>query len=167
MVVDFKISRSRKYWIAGAVRTGPYTGDRMMRAYFTKVSKWIEKSGLKGGAWIFRSLQEDDVPDEKMQFEAAIEIRGRKPSVRPPEGIELHEIPAGPVATVEFDPDKIADRVIYHGLESWLEWRRRYGEYERNGPAREIYDGDPWASARAWKSLRIEVPLKKLGKGRQ
>ncbi len=72
------------------------------------------------------------------------------------------DLPAGPVATVEFDPDRIADRVICHGFGSWLEWRKRYGKYERNGPTMEIYDGDTWASARAWKSLRIEVPLKKL-----
>lgn len=164
MQVDFEISRSRKYRVASAVRTGPYTGEKMMRPYFSRIKKWMDKSGLESGVWIFRSLEEEEVPDEKMRFEAAIEIRGRGTKIRPPEGIVVSEIPGGTVARVRFDPSAIADRVIYHGLESWLEWRKRYGEYERHGPTREVYTDDPWTSKKAWKNIEIQVPLVPISK---
>lgn len=162
MVVDFEISKCKGYRIVSAVRVGGYSGDNMMKPYFAKIKKWIAQNRLQSGVWMFRGLDEDEVPDKERRFEASIEIKGRKPSVSLPKGLVINEIPATPIARVKFDPTIVADRVIYHGLESWLEWRKRYGEYETIGPSREVYSGDPWASGKAWKSLEIQVPLKKI-----
>lgn len=144
------------------VHKGPYSGDRMMRPYFLKLKKWINEEGLKSGVWIFRTLSEDEAEEDEMIFEASIEIIGSKRKLVPPKDVRIQEIVAGPVACVKFDPTLIADRVIYHGLESWLEWRKKCGEYERNGPDREVYQDDPWSSSKAWKHLEIQVPVKKL-----
>ena len=96
-----------------------------------------------------------------MRFEIGIEILGNRPA-RGGDGTSIKTLPASEVATVTFDPDIVSPRVIYHGLTDWLRWQRKEGKYKEAGPYREVYLGNPWASARAWAHTQIQVPVKKL-----
>ena len=76
-------------------------------------------------------------------------------------GIRFREFPDQLVASVTFDPEKVSPRVVYYGLEGWLEWGEDR-EYKSAGTPREVYKGDPWRSARAWANVEVQVPVKKL-----
>ncbi len=86
--------------------------------------------------------------------------------MRVPAGFESKELPPQLVASVVFDPEQIALRLVYHGLEGWLQWRTKFGEYEEAGPTREVYQGDPWKSKKAWANVDVQVPIKKFKRSR-
>lgn len=161
MTVDFKMLKAPEYRVATRTLVGPWPGDKALRSEFEKVEAWAKGKGLQTGRWFFREFGDDDTPDAKWRWEVGIEIRG-KGVVRGGSGIAMKILPASTVATVKFDPDKISPRVIYHGLTDWLRAREKAGEYKEAGQYREVYQGNPWASKKAWTNTQVQVPVKRL-----
>lgn len=159
MAVDFKIKKFSGCRVATITYVGPYRGSDMMRAEFNQLMKWAKGKKLWTGRWFFIERDGPDVPDRKRRWQAGIEI---KEKFRSGGKVRFKELPQETVASITFDPEKVAARVIYHGLEGWLQWRKKYGEYKQAGPTREVYLGDPWTSKRAWANVEVQVPLKKL-----
>lgn len=161
MLVDFKIKKFSGCRVASITYVGPYReGGDMMRDEFNQIVKWARKKGVRTGRWFFADLAGPGVPDKIRRWEAAIELKGAKAEAQG--GIRFREFPGQLVASVTFDPEKVSPRVIYYGLEGWLEQRRKDREYKSAGPPREIYTGDPWKSARAWANVEVQVPVRKL-----
>ncbi|TLY00903.1 MAG: GyrI-like domain-containing protein [Thaumarchaeota archaeon] len=161
MLVDFKIKKFSGCRVASVTYVGPYReGGDMMREEFNQIVKWARKNRVRTGRWFFAMLDESEIPDKKRRWEAAIEVKGAKAEAQG--GIRFREFADQLVASVTFDPEKVSPRVIYYGLEGWLEQRRKDREYKSAGPPREVYTGDPWRSARAWANVEVQVPVKKL-----
>ena len=161
MYVDFKIKKFSGCRAASVTYVGPYRdGGDMMRYEFNQIVKWARKKGVRTGRWFFADLDGPEVPDKKRRWEAAIEVKGAKAEAQG--GIRFRDFPDQLVASVTFDPEKVSPRVIYYGLEGWLDERRKDREYKSAGLPREVYKGDPWKSARAWANVEVQVPVKKL-----
>jgi effector-binding domain-containing protein len=163
MVVDFEIIKAPEIRVASLVRQGPWTSENMMRPYFSKIRTWAMKNKLKTGRWI---ITESGGPTaEKPVFEASLEInKNLKIKERVEDKIKIQVLPSTTVVRVKFNPELVSSRLVYHGLESWLEWRKRYGEYSRSKTfwSREIYPDDPWKSKAAWQNAEVQVPISKL-----
>ena len=162
MLVDFKIKKFSGCRVASITYVGPYReGGDMMREEFNQIVKWAREKGVRTGRWFFFAmLDESEIPDKKRRWEAAIEVKGAKAEAQG--GIQFRELPDQLVASVTFDPEKVSPRVIYYGLEGWLEQLRKDREYKSAGTTREVYTRDPWRSARAWANVEVQVPVKKL-----
>ena len=132
-----------------------------MKEDFKALSRWAKDQGLETGKWFFYELDDPDTPEGSRRWEACIEIQGR-PKAKLPKGVELKKLPAQLVASVVFDPEQVSTRLVYHGLEGWLQWRTKFREYEEAGPTREVYPGDPWRSREAWAKADVQVPIRKL-----
>ncbi len=160
MLVDFKIKKFSGCSAVSITYVGPHKeGGDMMREEFNQVIKWAREKGVRTGRWFFADLDGPGVPDKKRRWEAAVEVKGAKAEARG--DIQFREFPDQLVASVAFDPEKVSPRVIYYGLEGWLE-RGEHQEYKSAGPPREVYTGDPWRSTRAWANVEVQVPVKKL-----
>jgi DNA gyrase inhibitor GyrI len=160
LVVDFAIKKFSGCTVATVTYVGPYKGDNMMHDEFNKLVAWAKEKKLRTGKWFFIELDGPEVPSKKRRYEACIELRGR---ARSSKGIRIKKLPASPVASIRFDPKKVSPRVIYHGLESWLQWRKKDGKYKETGDWREVYKGDPWTNAHAWADVEVQAPVKRLG----
>ena len=100
-----------------------------------------------------------DTPNSRRRWEACLELKQPAKS----EGtIKVKELPASTVASVTFDPDKVASRLVYHGLGGWLEWREKDKELRGLGSTREVYLGNPWTDARAWAKTEVQVIVEKM-----
>ncbi len=161
MLVDFKIKKFSGCRVASITYVGPYReGGDMMREEFNQIVKWARGNRVRTGRWFFAMLDESEVPDKKRRWEAAIEVKGAKAEAQ--DRIRFSEFPDQLVASVTFDPEKVSPRIVYYGLEGWLEQRKKDREYKSAGPPREVYTGDPWRSARAWANVEVQVPVKKI-----
>ena len=161
MLVDFKIKKFSGCRVASITYVGPYReGGDMMREEFNQIVKWARGKRVRTGRWFFAMLDESEVPDKKRRWEAAIEVKGAKAGAQ--DRIRFRELPDQLVASVTFDPEKVSPRIVYYGLEGWLEQRKKDREYKSAGLPREVYKGDPWKSARAWANVEVQVPVKKL-----
>ena len=161
MLVDFKIKKFSGCRVASITYVGPYReGGDMMREEFNQIVKWARENRVRTGRWFFAMLDESEVPDKKRRWEAAIEVKGAKAEAQ--DRIRFRELPDQLVASVTFDPEKVSPRIVYYGLEGWLEQRKKDREYKSAGPPREVYTGDPWRSARAWANVEVQVPVKKI-----
>jgi len=67
------------------------------------------------------------------------------------------KLPRQKVVSVTFNPDMIADRLAYHGIEGWLQ----YSPFKQAGMARELCNGSPWTNPRAWANCEVQVPIKR------
>jgi DNA gyrase inhibitor GyrI len=76
-------------------------------------------------------------------------------------GIRFRTFPATPVARVRFDPDAISPRLVYHGLNDWLRWRKKEKEIRKVVSTREVYDDDPWTNKHAWKNTTVEYVVRR------
>jgi effector-binding domain-containing protein len=150
MVVDFVLKRTPSYRVATIVRKGPYVEDNL-RPEFRELTKWARKSGVSAGHWIFLHRAND-------LWMACLEIKGRARS----EGrIRLRTLPVADVASVVFNPDLLADRIVYHGLSDWTRVRKRSGEIKSVTGSREIYTGDPWTDKKAWARCEVQFLVKR------
>lgn len=150
MPVDFELRRVPAIPVAVIRRSGPWRVDHL-RAEFRELTAWARRQGLASGRWIFSHSRDD-------RWEACLEVRGtRKAAGR----IRLTTLPATWVARCVFDPDMIADRVIYHGLSDWTRERRRAKEIRSIGGSREVYVGDPWSDARAWAHCEVQFLVRR------
>ena len=161
MTVDIVIKKEPSYRVISKSFVGAYTGGDMGREEFRQLSSWIKEHGLKAGKWFFYELDDPETPEGSRRWEACIEVH-EKPKAKIPKEFEAKELPAQLVASVVFDPDQVTTRLVYHGLEGWLQWRTKFGEYEEAGPTREVYPGDPWRSRKAWANVDVQVPIRKL-----
>ena len=93
-------------------------------------------------------------PSRERRSVACLEIKGKAQR----EGkIKIMTLPRQRVASVIFDPDKVADRIVYHGIEGWLQYR----PFRAAGPSREVYLDSPWTNRKAWANAEVQVPIKK------
>ena len=150
MVVDFELRKAPSYRVAAIVRVGPWKEDNL-RSEFRELTAWAKQQRVPTGRWIFYHKGDH-------RWEACLEIKGRAEATG---RIRLKTLPATYVARCIFDPDAIADRVIYHGLSDWTRWRRRYKEIRSVGGSREIYSADPWSDARAWANCEVQFLVRK------
>ncbi len=150
MTVDFVLKKAPSYRIANLRWTGPWS-DREIRKRFELVEKWARERGLRTGRWIFRE------PKARV-WDAGIEVRGK---ARSQGRVKLQTLPASWVASVEFDPDVVSPRVVYHGVTDWLRWRRKEKAIRSAGAYRELYLGNPWRDRRAWSKTEIQVVVRK------
>ena len=90
----------------------------------------------------------------KLRSEACLETKGR---TRTEGRVKVKKIPAQKAASVTFDPDQVSAELIYAGIYGWL----RFAGYKDIGPSRELYEGNPWTSTRAWSRAEVQVPIRK------
>ena len=145
MPVDFEIVRAPSVRAATVSWKGRWD-DRRVRREFERLARWAADRRLRTGRWLLTHREPG--------FQVAIEIRGRASGGG---GVTVRRIPAGRVARVRFDPDRIAPRVVYHGLSDWLRWRKKDRTIRASGAYREVYDANPWTNARAWASTEVQV----------
>lgn len=150
MTVDFAFGKVGAMRVAYVRWTGPWN-EKKIQGQFEKVEKWIRASGARPGRWIFHE------PGSR-RWEAAIEVRG---TARASGGIRMRTLPAASVAHVQFDPDAISPRVVYHGLTDWLRWRRKEKEIRSVGNYREVYSGNPWRDRAAWSRTDVQVVVRR------
>jgi effector-binding domain-containing protein len=161
MVVDFAVRKAPEYRLATRTMKGSWPGDRAIRSEFEKLFEWTKLKGIRTGKWVFTELDDSETPNEKRRWEVGIEVKGRGP-FRGGGGVSFRTLPACTIASVTFNPDQVAARVIYHGMSDWLKFREKSKEYKTTGLFREVYQGNPWSSKRAWESTQVQVPIKKL-----
>ena len=124
--------------------------ENRVRREFESLAKWLESRGAKTGRWFFFE------PGPK-SFRVAIEVFG---SLRGDGRVRMRSLPAAKVASVEFDPEQVSPRVVYHGVTDWLRWRKREHEIRSVGAYRETYSGNPWKDAKAWAHTEVQVVVK-------
>lgn len=145
MIIDFELKKEPAYRVATITRVGPWKEDNL-RSEFGELTRWAKSQKVRSGKWIFREAGSNRW-EACLQFQGKAEAGGR---------IRIKMLPPSRVAHVVFDPDQIADRIIYHGLSDWTRWRRKYGEIKEVVSVREVYSGDPWKDARAWKQCDVQ-----------
>lgn len=163
MVVDIVLKREPAHRVVFKTYRGGYTGDNMLRPEFEYLSKWIGSNDTAPGKWFRIELDKYEIgmSSSQRRWWACIETKGRLP-MKPPSDIEVKVLPPTLVASVTFDPSEFSDRLVYHGLECWLDWRTKFGEYEEAAPAREVYLGNPWTDKNAKKHIELQVPIRKI-----
>jgi hypothetical protein len=161
--VDIVVRKEKSCNVVSKIYVGPYSGDNMLRKEFGDLERCARKNHLKTGKYIFMELDGPDTPGTRRRWEASLEVKGsRIDKTKLDSGIESKKLPAQLVASVLFDPDLVSSRIVYHGLECWLDWRKKYHEMEEAGPTREVYPSNPWTSSKAWKNTDVQVPVRRL-----
>jgi DNA gyrase inhibitor GyrI len=150
MTVDFVLGKAPEYRVATLPAKGKWS-ENICRPEFAKLEAWAKANGLKTGKWIVRESADG-------KFEACLEVRG---SAKATGGIRLRTFPASAVARVTFDPDAVSPRVVYHGLNDWLRWRKKDGEVKSVRTSREVYSADPWTNKTAWKTTTVEYVVRR------
>jgi effector-binding domain-containing protein len=155
LFIDIRVKTAPSYKVACITHVGPYSGQNMWRTEFSQLVKWAKKKKLHTGKWIMYFIDEWGKKSERQRRSVAcLEIKGRAEN----EGkIKIMTLPRQKVACVTFNPDKIADRLVYHGIEGWLQ----YGPFREAGPSREVYVGSPWTNRLAWANAEVQVPIKR------
>ena len=154
MQVDFKIKNAPSYNVAYIMHIGPYSGPNMWRAEFNRLVKWANRKKLRTGKWICYFIDEwGKRPESKRRSVACLEMKGK---AKPEGKIKVMKLPRQRVVSVTFNPDMISDRVVYHGIEGWLQYR----SFKEAGMSRELYNGSPWTNPRAWANCEVQVPIK-------
>ena len=149
MAVDFRFRTAPMYRTISIRWEGAWS-DAKIRGNFRRLERWATTQGLSGRLWIFRERGEG-------RWEVLLSISRR---VRPPAPIQFRALPASKVASVTFDPDEVSPRVIYHGLNDWLRWRKKDKTIRAVGAYREVYTDDPWRNARAWAHTEIQAEVR-------
>jgi DNA gyrase inhibitor GyrI len=153
--VAIKVKYAPSYTVAYKIHVGPYAGQNMWRSEFSQLSKWAKKRRLRTGKWIMYFIDKwNEKTQRKRRSVAAIEIKRK---AKPEGEFQIMRIPRQKVASVTFDPDKVSEELVYHGLESWLD----SSSYNPAARSRELYDGNPWTEPRAWANCEAQVPLKR------
>src|SRR5437867_3231866 len=153
VAVDFAIKTTPKYRVVSVRFVGPFN-ERRIRSEWERLAKWAKTKRLNTGKWFF---SEEDA-GKAYRFDLSIEVRGH---VKGEGKVRVRTFPASPIATVTFDPDVVAARVIYHGLSDWLRWRKKDKAIKRTRTWREVYSGNPWTDKRDWSHTEIQVLVSK------
>jgi hypothetical protein len=150
MVVDFEIKRTPGFRAVTTRWTGAWS-DRRIRSEFEKLDRWCRERRLRTGNWYFYE------PAER-RWMVAIEVKGK---ARGEGATHIRSFPACDVAQVTFNPEEVSPRVIYHGLNDWIRWRRKDKTIRSVGAYRETYRGNPWKDRKAWGATTVQVVVKK------
>ncbi len=150
MTVDFAWGRSPRLRLASIRWKGPWS-DRKIQAQFERVERWASQQKVRTGRWVFREFDEDT-------WEVGIELKGTARASRP---VRVRTLPAAGIARVVFDPDEVSPRVVYHGLVDWLRTQRREHTIRSVLSSREVYAGNPWRDARAWRRTEVQFVVRK------
>jgi effector-binding domain-containing protein len=154
LTVDIAVKTTPSYKVASLERTGSGGSDPLRRE-FSELEKWAKKNKVKTRRWLCYFFEIGRTPD-KYRFEACLEIKGNPK----PEGkIKIKTLPKMTVASVKFNPDHVAPRLVYNGVYGWLD---ENDVYKVSGKfSREIYFGNPWTDSWAWARAEIQVPAEK------
>lgn len=154
-MVDFKVKTVPSYNVAYLIHFGGYSGQNMWRSEFSQLEGWAKRRRLRIGKRVMYFIDKwGEKPNKKRRSVAALEIKGEAA----PEGkIRIMKLPRHKVVSVSFDPNRISSDLIYHGLEGWLEC----STYKQTARSREVYNGNPWTSARAYANCEVQVPIKR------
>jgi effector-binding domain-containing protein len=155
MAVDIKVKSTPAYKVASLEKTGR-GGSEPLRSEFRELEKWAKKNKVKTGDYLCYFHEAGKSP-ENYKFEACLEVRGNPMA----EGkIKIKDLPKINVASVKFNPEKIAPRLVYNGVYGWLS-ENDEGYKEADSYSREVYPGNPWTSSWAWTRVEIQVPAEK------
>ncbi len=149
MTVDFRLKRAPAYRIAYVAWKGPWS-DATIRRNFEKVARWAASKGYRTGPWVF-------LEPGSRRWLTGVVVPG---NARGDGAIRLRTLPARRVASVEFDPDVVSPRVVYHGLSDWLRGQKKDREIRSVGAYREVYRGNPWTDPRAYAHTDIQVVVR-------
>lgn len=149
MTVDFALEKVPEMHVIAHSWAGAWSEVRI-RTEFEKLDAWARARRLRTGRWIFME------PGHR-RWTVAIEVRG---STRGDRAVRRRTLAATRVAAVTFDPERVAARVIYHGLNDWVKWRRRAREIRAVGPSRELYPGNPWKDPKAWARTQVQFVVR-------
>ena len=163
LVVDIRVKKEPSYTVAYLTHVGPYTGEDMLRPEFEELVKWAKKRKLRTGKWFFYELDGPETPAKKRRWEACLEINRK---VKTGGRFSVKKLPAQTVIYVRFNPDEVSPSLVYHGIQGWLEWRKKEGTYEDAGTWREVYLDSPWTNEKAWARTEVQAPVNKLKKKR-
>lgn len=150
MTVDFAFAKAPAYRVATLPPSKGWS-ENVCRPEFARLMAWAKKHHLRTGHWIFCGTADGG-------FRACLEIRG---AAKSDGAVRIRTLPAASVARVRFDPDVVSPRMVYHGLNDWLRWRKKDKEIRGVGTTREIYDGDPWSDRRAWRNTTVEFVVRR------
>lgn len=148
MVVDFELRRAPAMRTISVSWRGPYKEQRI-RSEFEGLERYAKEHKLAPKHWIFT--------EGGGRWGVALEVKG---AAKGNGQVRLRTYPATKIAAIAFDPDAISPRVAYHGMSDWLKWRKKEGDISRVGAYREVYAGNPWRDAKAWKRCEIQVRVK-------
>jgi hypothetical protein len=150
MVVDFEIGSAPAFRGATVAWKGPWS-EKRIRSELEGIAKWLKERGAKSGRWFL-------IEGGTNSFRVAIEVRS---PVKGSGRVRVRKFPATAVVRVAFDPDEVSPRVVYHGLNDFLRWRRKDKTIRSVGDYREVYGANPWTDGKAWSNLRIEALVRK------
>ena len=155
MKVDFQVKVAPSYKVGYILRYGPYAGPNTWRSEMAQLERWAKKSRLRTGKRIVYFIDKwMEKSQKKRRSVAALEIKGK---AQPQGKIQIMTIPRQKVVSITFDPDRVSDDLVYHGLESWLE----SSSYRSAARSRELYNGNPWTDPKAWANCEVQVPIKR------
>jgi effector-binding domain-containing protein len=150
MTVDFGWGRTPKLRVATIAWTGPWN-ERKIRSQFERLARWAKAERVATGRWIFRE------PGDR-RWEVGLELKG---AAHGSAGVRTKTLPAATVARVVFDPEVVSPRIVYHGLNDWLKWRKKEKEIRAVLGSREVYSGNPWTDAKAWARTEVQFLVRK------
>jgi AraC family transcriptional regulator len=157
MTVDIEVKQTPGYNVAYLSKVGS-EGTDPLRREFNELTSFAKKQKRRAGKWIFYFYEGGRSPS-RYRFEACLEVPKR---AKPQGKIKVKELPAATVASVKFNPDHVAPRLVYNGVYGWLKENEKYKE--GGSYSREIYFGNPWTDSWAWARTEIQVPVKKKGR---
>ncbi len=160
MLVDFKLKRAPPYKVAWLAEEKAYS-DRAIRASFSRVAQWAASKGYSTGKWLFIEQYEEG---GTLRWNACIEV---KCNAKGEGGIGVKTIKSSDVVSVSFNPDEVSSRLVYHGINDWVRWRKKEGTISRSGRFREVYPGDPWKDASAWSNVEVQLTIEKGKRGKE
>jgi len=146
--------------VASIKRVGSWRDDTSWRSDLDELERWVRKRKLRTGKCFLYELDGLGAfkPESKHHWETCLEVKGKARS----EGmVKVRDLSAETVASIQFNPDKVSPRVVYHALRDWLRWRLRDKTFKRTGAVREVYSGNPWKKTRAWVKAEVQVLVKK------
>ncbi len=149
MTVDFVFKKAPKFRLITARWTGPWNEKRIQKE-FEALAKWAAAHKIRTARWVFME------PGDR-QWLVGLEVPA---SVTGDRTVKVRSFPAARVAQVQFDPDIVSARVIYHGVTDWLRWRKKDKEIRSVGVYREVYPGNPWRDKSAWAKTTIQVVVR-------
>lgn len=113
MTVDFVFKKAPKFRAITAAWKGPWNEKRIQKE-FEALDAWAKKNKIRTGRWVFME------PGDR-QWLVGLEV----PAATKGDGsVRVRSFPASRVAQVQFDPDVVSARVVYHGVTDWLRWRK-------------------------------------------
>ena len=149
MVVDFEFRKSPSLRLATVSWKGTWN-EKRIRSEFEGLEKWARTEGHRTGKWVFME------PGNK-QWRVGIEVRGK---AKGKGRIRLQTLPASRIACVNFDPEQVSPRIVYHGLNDWLRWRKREKKIRSVVSTREVYRANPWTDRRAWARTEVQFVVR-------